>query len=173
MKAGIFVKLGIAAVGVLLIVGTVALVDRTTTGDPNSASVPDSPFRGKLGKGSSKIRREGDRTYVWADGPMNATEGEWYDFTGSPFDPEELQYGIGRDRIRSIDDPLFVLPDDQRLLNLAPDPYRPPAPVASVDDVRAIGVARNGDARAYPVALLSHHELVNDTVGGKPVTVGW
>ena len=39
--------------------------------------------------------------------------------------------------------------------------------------LRVIGFAHGGEARAYPIALLNHHELVNDTVGGKPVTVGW
>ncbi len=29
----------------------------------------------------------------------------------------------------------------------------------------------NGDARAYPLAILMWHEIVNDVVGGKPVTV--
>ena len=36
-----------------------------------------------------------------------------------------------------------------------------------------IGYVGNGDARAYPASLLDHHELVNDRIGGKPVTVGW
>jgi hypothetical protein len=30
---------------------------------------------------------------------------------------------------------------------------------------------QNGDARAYPLAILIWHEIVNDVVGGKPVTV--
>jgi hypothetical protein len=29
----------------------------------------------------------------------------------------------------------------------------------------------NGDARAYPLAILIHHEIVNDVVGGSPVTL--
>ena len=37
--------------------------------------------------------------------------------------PEQLQFGIGKDSIRSIDDPLFVSPDDPRLLKLiSPSP---------------------------------------------------
>lgn len=36
-----------------------------------------------------------------------------------------------------------------------------------------IGVELDGDARAYPVRLLSLHEIVNDTVGGRPVAVTW
>ncbi|HBD83880.1 MAG TPA: hypothetical protein DC056_07730 [Dehalococcoidia bacterium] len=29
----------------------------------------------------------------------------------------------------------------------------------------------NGDSQAYPVAILMWHEIVNDEVGGVPVTV--
>jgi hypothetical protein len=36
-----------------------------------------------------------------------------------------------------------------------------------------IGLVVDGDARAYPVRLLSLHEIVNDTVGGRPVAVTW
>lgn len=36
-----------------------------------------------------------------------------------------------------------------------------------------LGLVINGDARAYPVRLLSLHEIVNDTVGGRPVAVTW
>lgn len=41
------------------------------------------------------------------------------------------------------------------------------------DDELVIGVEFNGDARAYPVRLMSLHEIVNDTVGGRPVAVTW
>ncbi len=39
------------------------------------------------------------------------------------------------------------------------------------DDDLVIGVALNGDARAYPVKVLTRHEIVNDVVGGEPVAV--
>ena len=34
-----------------------------------------------------------------------------------------------------------------------------------------VTVTLNGDARAYPVQVLLWHEIVNDTVGGEPVTI--
>ena len=40
-------------------------------------------------------------------------------------------------------------------------------------DERVIGLSINGDNRAYPLKLMSRHEIVNDTVGGKPVAVTW
>ena len=36
-----------------------------------------------------------------------------------------------------------------------------------------LGVEIDGDARAYSVPLLSSHEIVNDTVGGRPIAVTW
>ena len=44
---------------------------------------------------------------------------------------------------------------------------------AEGDEIMVIGFAVGTEARAYPVGLLDHHELVNDSLGGKPVTVGW
>jgi hypothetical protein len=40
-------------------------------------------------------------------------------------------------------------------------------------DERIIGLIINGDARAYPVSVLSAHEIVNDVVGGEPVAITW
>jgi uncharacterized protein DUF3179 len=38
---------------------------------------------------------------------------------------------------------------------------------------RVLGIFWNGEAKAYPVRILNWHELVNDTVGGRPVLVTW
>ena len=38
---------------------------------------------------------------------------------------------------------------------------------------RVIGLSIDGDSRAYPLNMLSRHEIVNDTVGGVPVAVTW
>jgi hypothetical protein len=38
---------------------------------------------------------------------------------------------------------------------------------------RVIGLRIDGDSRAYPIAILSVHEIVNDVVGGEPVAVTW
>ncbi len=40
------------------------------------------------------------------------------------------------------------------------------------DDL-VVGVEINGEARAYGVAFLSGHEIVNDTLGGRPISVTW
>ncbi len=36
-----------------------------------------------------------------------------------------------------------------------------------------IGIAFNGEAKAYPITVMGFHELVNDRVGGLPITVCW
>jgi hypothetical protein len=42
-----------------------------------------------------------------------------------------------------------------------------------LDEELVIGLELNEDVRAYPIRLLSLHEIVNDTVGGRPVAVTW
>ncbi|MFN3644335.1 MAG: DUF3179 domain-containing protein [Gemmobacter sp.] len=73
---------------------------------------------------------------------------------GVPF-AEIVSGGPPKDGIPSIDDPLFR-PLDQVRAN-------PPEPVLSVEI--------DGVARAYPLAVLMWHEIVNDTLGGQPLAV--
>ena len=40
-------------------------------------------------------------------------------------------------------------------------------------DEQVLGLSIDGDSRAYPIKMLSRHEIVNDVVGGKPVAVTW
>ncbi|MDA1280417.1 MAG: DUF3179 domain-containing (seleno)protein, partial [Chloroflexi bacterium] len=69
----------------------------------------------------------------------------------------ELQIVLPRDRITPIDAPTFAP------VSRAPEYMKPREPV--------VAVIVNGDSRAYPLAMLMWHEIVNDTVGGLPVTV--
>ena len=73
-----------------------------------------------------------------------------------PFD-EILSGGVPRDGIRPIDDPKFESIE-------ATDAWlKDPEPVVVYE--------RNGDARAYPLRILTSHEIVNDVVGGVAVVV--
>ncbi len=76
---------------------------------------------------------------------------------------EEEQYQIvtllPRDAIPAIDDPIFISAAE------AAEEYRP--------DELVIGVSFEGDSRAYSVELLSTHEIVNDTVGGRKIAITW
>lgn len=72
---------------------------------------------------------------------------------------DELHQGCpAKDCIPAIDDPAFVPAEEADFL--APD-----------DLVLALEI--NGDARAYPANILNAHEIVNDTIGGKPIAVTW
>ena len=79
------------------------------------------------------------------------------DFTKTSIDfGEIISGGPPKDGIPSIDAPEFVPVGEA-------DGLAPTEPV--------IGLTVNGDARAYPLGILIWHEIVNDTVGGVPVTV--
>jgi len=68
-----------------------------------------------------------------------------------------LSGGPPKDGIPSIDDPRFENTDQaDRWLN---------------DDSRIIGVYRDGVARAYPQSILVWHEIVNDTIGEKNISI--
>ena len=66
---------------------------------------------------------------------------------------------LGRDGIPAILDPIFA---------------GRAAGIAQMEPLeRVMGVSINGESRAYPLNLLSRHEIVNDTVGGKAIAVTW
>jgi hypothetical protein len=69
---------------------------------------------------------------------------------------EILSGGPPKDGIPSIDRPKFVPARDDKQLS---------------DTEPVIGLEVNGDARAYPLRVLTWHEIANDVVGGVPVAV--
>ena len=74
-------------------------------------------------------------------------------------DPTEIVWGgVLPDGIPDIRDPKMLTPDEADFL----DP-----------DERVFGVSINGDARAYPLRIINGHEMVNDTVGGEPISLAW
>ncbi len=70
---------------------------------------------------------------------------------------EILRGGPPRDGIPALDDPEAV--------PVSESPWE--------DDAFVIGVVIDGVARAYPIALLDWHELVNDTLGNRPILVSY
>ena len=139
------------AVALSLLIVLFAALDRLSQPSRETGKLHSRPI----------IEREG-RRLLWARGARDGRETEWFDVTESKIDPERFQYGIGKDTISSIDSPRFLDADDPRLRDAGID-----------DETRVIGFVHKGDARAYPLHILNRHELVNDTVGRKPVTVGW
>jgi hypothetical protein len=76
--------------------------------------------------------------------------------TADPGDRPEVVDVLPRDAIPGIDDPAF-----------GPDFFGDP------DDEMVVVDIGGGPARAYPVRILSYHEVVNDTIDGRPVAVTW
>ncbi len=153
--------------GALMMASTV--VSTSLAQEDKGEGTSERKYRGRLGPGNKKIKRQNGKTLLWA-----GDQSQWFDFTGAPMPAEELQFGIGKDRLRSIDDPLFVSPDDPRLLERAGrSHYRPKERPQTNDEIPVIGYAEGGQARAYPTALLDRHEVVNDRIGGKAVAVSW
>ena len=76
---------------------------------------------------------------------------------------EEISYRIvsilPRDAIPAITDPQFVSSAEARAW--------------MVPSEKVIGLDIGGETKAYPINMLSRHEIVDDVVGGVPVAVTW
>ena len=66
--------------------------------------------------------------------------------------------GVGPFDIPPLDEPDYVAATDIEAAYLERDEL-------------VIGVLVNGDARAFPLRLMEHHEVVNDTIGGVPIVL--
>ncbi|WP_447980699.1 DUF3179 domain-containing protein [Candidatus Nitrospira bockiana] len=64
--------------------------------------------------------------------------------------------GPGKDGIPAILNPLFVRAQDAGFLHA---------------EDRVLGMSQGQEAKAYPIKILNWHEIVNDTIGGRPVLV--
>lgn len=74
-------------------------------------------------------------------------------------DPTELVWGgVIPDGIPDLRDPKMISADEADYLQ---------------PEERVFGVSINGDHRAYPLRIANAHEMVNDTVGGEPISLSW
>jgi hypothetical protein len=71
--------------------------------------------------------------------------------------PEGVQQLLPRGGIPAVFEPEFVSANEAVL----------------PDSAWVLGVYLNGEARAYDLNLLNHHEVVNDVVGGRLVAPVW
>jgi len=82
-----------------------------------------------------------------------------FNLTGALIAEDEIHSGgPPRDGIPAIDKPRFVKPVDAHFLQ---------------SDDRVLGISRNGVSKAYPIAILNWHEIVNDGFAGEPVVVSF
>jgi len=92
-----------------------------------------------------------------ADARRWKLEGWKTDFSKTSIDFKEVfSGGPPKDGIPAIDNPRF----------------EPLSSVSNLTDKEpVVSLSINGDARAYPIRILMWHEIVNDTIGGQPVTI--
>ena len=78
---------------------------------------------------------------------------------GVEVDPMEILSVLPEDAIRSIDNPKFVSGEK--------------ADKQMREDEPVIGLKMNGEMKAYPLYVLSAHEIVNDVIADKHIAVTW
>ena len=126
------------------------------TPDPTADQDPSGTQTSKEDARAAAI----ERGAVLLDDPVpNRLTYGWetnFDLHSVPYS-EIVSGGPPRDGIPPIDSPVFFIADD------APDYMRAQEPVIALE----IG----GEAKAYPLAMLIRHEIVNDVLGGIPVAV--
>ena len=142
----------IGLVGIAAVAGAaaaIALGTRESAPSDAAGSVAESPA-------TTVARTDGAGT-ASPPAPEKLTIGWKTDFAkhSVPFD-EISSGGPGKDGIPAIDAPQFVSVGDAGFLK-----DREPVIVLEI----------GGDVRAYPLQILIWHEIVNDDVGGTPVTV--
>jgi hypothetical protein len=90
---------------------------------------------------------------------LSAASLNGFDLSNTLIPAGEIYHGgPPRDGIPSIDQPHFVAADDAGF-------------VKPLD--RVLGLQRQGIAKAYPVQILNHHEIVNDRLGTEAILVSF
>ncbi len=108
--------------------------------------------------GPERVIRENGRVYI-----VDRVGQEW-DVTSAEekynMKADEFQFGIGKNAIRPISDPQFIH-----------------SGISSFPDTDAtflvMGVSLNGDDRAYPIDVMSRHEVVTEKFADAHVSVAY
>ncbi|NNC92966.1 MAG: DUF3179 domain-containing protein [Acidimicrobiia bacterium] len=152
-----------AALGVVVAIAVAISVDGGETDPPTAGTDPPTTTTGQpppAGTSAPEITEtEFNRSQLPAD--LETVSQNWTtDFSRTTIGYDELLIGIRampiRDRIPPIDNPDF-------------DPAAGAEHVAGREPGLSLDV--DGDARFYPLSILTSHEIVNDVVAGRPVAV--
>ena len=129
----------------------------STTGDSPRAVSDIGSAVSDTGPGPSPII-EPDLLYqAELDDARLQTSGWLTDFSRHTVAFDEIQSVLGRDGIPAIDRPRFQTIEEAESV------------MGDLEPVITFKI--NGEAKAYPLSILTWHEVVNDTVGGEPVIV--
>ncbi len=143
----------IALVGAVL--ALIAAACGTGGDGSNAETLPSTDLESTT---SSTAAAAGPVLGVLPEGPSALGTSDAPEFPPPLVDPAEIiSGGPPPDGIPPLDEPAFI--DVVDALELLDDAE----PVVAIDI--------DGDARAYPVQVMIWHEIVNDTVGGVPVSV--
>ena len=116
--------------------------------------VPPPNADGENLPGRAPLRDSGGREAV----PSALADRFWPGFA-TLVPPEAIRSGgPPPDGIPALDEPVFAPTGEIDFL---------------ADSEAVLALEINGDARAYPLQIMTWHELVNDTVGGVPVTISY
>jgi hypothetical protein len=133
--------------------GSTASASTEVTVDADVATEPE-PAAESGAKDNIAIFTEDDRS----SGLQSSTRGWNTNWNRRTIQYDELlSGGPPRDGIASIDEPTFVSQDE--------------ATGWLADNEPVIALEIDGEARAYPLQILTWHEIVNDSLGGTPVAV--
>ncbi len=136
-----------------------AAASPTAGNEEAPTSTPEEPTAAAPGADGPVPMVEPDPDYQNALDATRFGTGNWLtDFSLHTVSYEEfLSGGVGRDGIPPLDDPQFESIADA---------------ATWLEDVEpVVSLEINNVARAYPLAILTWHEIVNDTLGGVPVSV--
>jgi len=151
-------KLLIAGAAFAAVLGIGCGSQLSTPGAESPAAVSDTPVAvADTGSGPSAII-EPDPLYQAELEESRLRTGGWLtDFSRHTVAFDEIQAVLGRDGIPSIDRPRFETIEEVESV------------IGDLEPVITFKI--NGEARAYPLSILTWHEIVNDIVGGEPVIV--
>ena len=136
-------------------------IDRRTLLTSFGAGIP--AFSGCLGNSNADAESgsidgdSGGSTGTSAEGPPTVERSLPAAYTADELEGASRSGGPPPDGIPAIENPRFAE---------ATNP-----PLSLDDDDPVFGVVLNGEAKAYPQSILVWHEIVNDAVGGTPVSV--
>ncbi|MCH8099415.1 MAG: DUF3179 domain-containing protein [Proteobacteria bacterium] len=89
--------------------------------------------------------------------PLAAESRNGFDYSNASVPTDEIFWGgVRRDGIPPIHEPKFIIADEADFLR---------------DKDRVLGIVRNGIAKAYPIKILDHHEVVNDKFDDESIVV--
>jgi len=110
--------------------------------------------------------QNGELTHIVGDGKNVSS----YQFLLSPCLVDQdliVASGNSKDALPVLDNPATLTPDAAEKIN---DALRDAGGFIQGPD-RVIGVVIHGQARAYPIPIMSWHGIINDTLGGVPICI--